>query len=196
MSESPDRPSRWQRWKPFLKDAAFFVALVGTSFAARSSFADHYYVPSGSMIPTVQVGDQILVNKTAYGVRVPFTGIVAVPRGTPRREDVVVLESPVDGTTLLKRVVAVPGDVVEVSGGRVFINGEALDESRHALAMERGGGPPWGPRKLEPDEYLVLGDHRGDSMDGRYFGPVKREAIFGRAERVFLRGTHPLWQPL
>lgn len=198
MTDEPvhQAPRGKRRWKSFLREAVFFVALMGTSLAARSSLADHYYVPSGSMLPTVQIGDQILVDKTAYGVRIPFTHVVALPAAGPAREDVVVLESPEDGRTLLKRVVAIPGDVVSVMGGRVFVNGAQLDESSHPLGLDRGGGPLFGPKKLGPDEYLVLGDDRGDSLDGRYFGPVHRRAIFGRADRVFLRHGHFVWRRL
>jgi signal peptidase I len=195
------RPLRRSRNPPrkgvrrFARDAAFFIALIGGSFAARSSLADHYYVPSGSMKPTVEIGDRIVVNKLAYGLRVPFTDTLALRGSTPSRGDVVVLESPVDGITLLKRVVALPGDLVEVRGGRVVIRGVVQPES-HALGLERGGGPDFGPTVVPADRFLVLGDNRGDSMDGRFFGLVKRETILGKAAAVYVRDGKVGWHKL
>jgi signal peptidase I len=188
------------------------VSVLGASaiiLVARASFADHYQVPSGSMEPTVQVGDQICVNKIAYGLRVPASQSYVVRGAGPARGDVVVLSSPSDGEVLLKRIVAVPGDDVEVSDGRVAIDGvpapvrqddggvvEELGGREHALSTEYGGGPDFGPTRVPEDEYLVLGDNRGNSKDGRYFGWVARGAILGRAVAVCLHGRKPVWQPL
>lgn len=188
------------------------VSVLGASaivLVARASFADHYQVPSGSMEPTVQVGDQICVNKMAYGLRVPASQSYVVQGAGPARGDVVVLSSPSDGEVLLKRVVAVPGDDVEVSDGRVAIDGvpapvrqddggvvEDLGGREHALSTEYGGGPDFGPTRVPDGEYLVLGDNRGNSKDGRYFGWVARGAILGRAAAVCLHGGKPVWQPL
>jgi signal peptidase I len=176
---------------------------------ARASFADHYRVPSGSMEPTVQVGDQICVNKLAYGLRVPASEIYAVRGQDPQRGDVVVLDSPVDGEVLLKRVVAVPGDEVAVVDGRPIIDGvavpvaqdggavtEVLGRHTHALGMDYGGGPDLARTRVPQDEYLVLGDNRGNSRDGRSFGWVERGAILGRATAVCLRGGKPVWNDL
>jgi len=188
------------------------VSILGASaiiLVARASFADHYRVPSGSMEPTVQVGDQICVNKMAYGLRVPASQRYLVQGAGPARGDVVVLSSPSDGEVLLKRVVAVPGDVVEVSGGRVSIDGspapvreqdgsvvEELGGREHALSTEYGGGPDFGPTRVPEGEYLVLGDNRGNSADGRYFGWVARGAILGKAVAVCLHGGKPVWESL
>jgi signal peptidase I len=184
--------------------AASVVVLV-----ARASFADHYRVPSGSMEPTVQVGDQICVNKAAYGLRVPVSQSYVVQGSAPARGDVVVLNSPADGEVLLKRVVAVPGDLVEVSGGRVSIDGvfaptraedggvvEQLGGREHPLGIDYGGGPDFGPTRVPEDRFLVLGDNRGNSNDGRFFGWVAREAILGKAVAVCLHDGKPVWRGL
>jgi signal peptidase I len=176
---------------------------------ARASFADHYRVPSGSMEPTVRVGDHVCVNKLAYGLRIPESQVYALRGSGPARGDVVVLDSPSDGEVLLKRVVAVPGDRVAVTLGRIVINGatvpvagdgdelvETLGGHVHPLGMAFGGGPDFAETGVPDDRYLVLGDNRGNSRDGRYFGWVSRGAILGRATAVCLRDGRPTWEPL
>jgi signal peptidase I len=184
------------------------LALVAILTSARSSLADHYRVPSGSMLPTVEIGDRIVVAKAAYGLRLPFTTIEVIPADGPERGDVAVLESPEDGTVLLKRVAAIPGDRVEVRHGRIVIDGvavpleqrdgawwETLGAARHRIRLSDEGGPDYGPVRLGDDEYLVLGDNRGDSKDGRWFGPVARRAFLGKALDVYWRGA-PTWRDL
>jgi signal peptidase I len=195
-------------WKR-LRELIPLVVLGLTIMSARSSLADHYYVPSGSMLPTVEVGDRIFVDKLAFGLRVPFTPFYLAEFSGPDRGDVVILESPADGTVLLKRVVAVPGDDVEVQGGRLLINSHAipveatnggliehLGSKAHLIRLGLGGGRDFGPERVPDGEFLVMGDNRGDSFDGRYFGWVKRGAILGKAEAVYLRNGHPCWQGL
>lgn len=178
-------------------------------FSARSSLADHYVVPSGSMRPTVEVGDRIFVNKVAYGIHLPFTKPYVVARSGPERGDVVVLDSPVEDVTLLKRVAAIPGDRVEVTGGRLLINGgevtvetmgeglvEHLGLEPHALRLTRGGGPDFPETKLRENQYLVLGDNRGESADGRYFGLVEGASIRGRAVAIYFRDGGFVWRDL
>jgi signal peptidase I len=119
---------------------------------------------------------------------------------------VVVLDAPDTGIVLLKRVVALPGDRVEVRGGQLVVNGkvipvaahdgatyEALGAHPHELDLDDGGGPDFGPKTLPTDRYLVLGDNRGNSRDGRYFGFVTRDGILGRVQGVVIRGGHLTW---
>jgi signal peptidase I len=172
------------------------IAAVG--FATRASFADHYRVPTGSMEPTVRVGDHILVNKMAYGLRLPSTERYLARFGAPSRGDVVVLtaDSP---TVLLKRVVAVGGDSVEVRDGHVYIDGKRTVEPTIRLSPELGGssgGPDFGPTRVPPDELLVLGDNRGNSLDGRSFGFVHRDKVLGHAVAVVGRDGRPTYESL
>jgi signal peptidase I len=122
------------------------------------------------------------------------------------RGDVVVLTAPDSGDVLLKRVAAVPGDRVEVHDGALTVNGqpipvedrggvpyEALGAKPHPLDLSDGGGPDLGPVTLPRNRYLVLGDNRGNSRDGRYFGLVDRDAILGHVKGVLLRGGRPTW---
>jgi signal peptidase I len=96
----------------------------------RSAIADHMHVPTGSMNPTVVEGDQILVNKLAYGVRIPFTHLWLHQGAGPARGDIITFDAPEDGDTWLKRVVGLPGDTVEMRDEELLINGKPLTYSR------------------------------------------------------------------
>jgi signal peptidase I len=126
----------------------------------------------------------------------------------PAIGDVVVLDSPEEDKVLLKRVIGVPGTRIEVRRGRVLVDGklapvehradgiyEQLGAAAHQVRLTHGGGPDWGPIAIPEGRYLVMGDNRGDSRDGRFFGLVTREAIFGRAVGVFWR-SGPTWDGL
>jgi len=195
--------------RPFLREVTTVCAGAVVVLFARTSLADHYVVPSGSMEPTVLVGDRILVDRLAFGVRAPLAAGYLFAGEDPRPGDVVVLASPEDGRTLLKRVVAVPGDTVSVQDGVVRRGpedprGEAggaapqewLGGAAHELSLDRGGGPDLAPVVVPAGMFLVLGDHRGDSHDGRAFGFVPRDAIHGRARAVFARAGRPVWRSL
>ena len=207
-SSSTDNRLTGSRLRGWLREALFLGVLVLAVLSARSSFADHYYVPSGSMLPTVEIRDRLVVNKLAYGLRVPFTELYLMQFEGPQSGDVVVLESPDGGTILLKRVVAIPGDQVEVRGGKLTLNQtevevsgpegqemEQLGAVLHPVRLTSGGGPLLRPTTLPANHYLVLGDNRGESHDGRAFGLVKREAILGKGLAIYWRGG-PTWRTL
>jgi signal peptidase I len=196
--------------RSLLREWSSLLIIVAVVLTARSSLADHYVVPSGSMEPTVQIGDHVVVNKLAYGIQAPLLDGYLVRYASPARGDVVVLHSPETGIVLLKRVVAVPGDVVRVIAGKLTLNGaEVKVEERagglyealgmvapHPLELDDGGGPDFGPVKVPKGQVLVLGDNRGNSKDGRYFGFVSEEEILGRSAGVCLRGGSLTWRGL
>jgi signal peptidase I len=195
----PSQPRRSKRAK-LLPEAGSLAATVIVLLAARSTLADHYHVPTGSMLPTVEPRDRLVVSKLAYGFRLPFSTVYLWESEGPQHGDVVVLESPTTGETLLKRVVAMPGDTVAVHSGRVALGAggvvmrhedgvwqENLGGGWHGLRLTRGGGPDLEPVEVPPDHYLVMGDNRGESLDGRVFGFVRRSAIFGKAVAVIYR---------
>lgn len=205
---TPQAPPQ-SRWAMIGRQVLSILLLLLAVFSIRWSLADHYEVPTGSMKPTVAINDRILVNKVAYGFRIPFTGLVMIDFDGPARGDVVVLESPESDITLLKRVVALPGERVEVIGGRIFINGspmpiegdgesmkEQLGEVTHGVRRTNGGGPLFGPITLDADHFLVMGDNRGESRDGRTFGPIHRDHIFGKAIGVYWRDGGFAWEDL
>ena len=202
MTGTQSKARRWlHEWLPSI----FILMLI---LVTRSTLADHYFVPSGSMEPTLQPGDHVMVHKAAYGLRIPFTKEVIAFQGQPVAGEIVIFDSPVDGTRLIKRVVAVPGDEVAVLNGRVFINGTPQVERNYPaiehygqrdvpLKLDHGGGPNLRPSIVPEGHVLVLGDHRGNSQDGRFFGTVPISELYGRAGAVFWRSSEgPLWQNL
>ncbi len=184
---------------PFWRNEWFtFAMMVVLLTVARSSFANHYQVPSGSMEPALMPGDRVAVNMMAYGVRVPFTDIELIDRGEPEPGDVVVFKSPTDGTRLIKRVVAVGGDTVAVVDGRLWVDGRPLHDVDASdiehfgardvhLNLRDGGGPDLATITIPAGMALVLGDHRGNSQDGRFFGLVPMKSLYARASAVYYR---------
>ena len=200
-------------WREWVRPIAVILVICG-SF--RSAVADWNDVPTGSMKPTIIEGDRIFVNKMAYGLRVPFTSWWVIDFEGPRRGDVVVFFSPVDGTRMVKRVVGVPGDRIETRRHRLFVNGEpasyepldrevvevltAEERGSHRFARERFGGEShpvmamirrptagnFGPLEVPPDRYFVMGDNRDHSHDSRAFGCIPRDSIVGRTSAVIL----------
>jgi len=147
---------------------------VGLAAVVRA--AVHLYsIPSESMAPTLEVGDQIVVT--------PYFG------GTPQRGQVIVFESPLDrGELLVKRVVAVPGDLVDSRLGRVRIGGHTLPEP---YVLRQAASGSIGAQIVPASSYFVLGDNRDDSIDSRSWGIVPGELVVGRA-RMVLWSSQPL----
>jgi len=204
----PDRQKRADRpFARFVREFLTIALAIGGLTAARSSLADHYVVPSGSMQPSLVPGDRVVVDKRAYGLRIPFTLAKLGAGAHPQRGDVVIVDSPRDGERLIKRVVAVAGDEVAVRGGHVLIDGVALgapgEPVEHfgahdvSLDLSRGGGPDFGPVRVPDDQLLVMGDARGNSLDGRFFGFVPEREVYARAVRVYWRsGEGFTWKTL
>lgn len=193
-----------------ISEGASLLILLALMTAARSSLADHYYVPSGSMEYALIPGDRVIVDKTAYGVRIPLTTVDIFGSRSPARGDVAIFDSPRDGTRLIKRIVAIGGDVVSVRDGLLTVNGRALDERlgpRRAverygdreilLNLTDGGGRDLPEQRIPEGMVLALGDHRGSSLDGRYWGFVDETELYGKAVAVYYRrGDGFTWRPL
>lgn len=173
----------------------------------RSAFANHYTVPTGSMQPTLMPGDRVLVDMRAYGYRLPFTHARLFGDAIPIRGEVAVFESPENGERLIKRVVAVGGDRVEVRDGHLHINShpmtiegavdaEKLGARRYQLDLSHGGGPD-AIGRIPAGQVLVMGDARGNSRDGRMFGLLPADTFYARAMAVYWRsGEGPVWKRL
>jgi signal peptidase I len=179
------------------------TALVLGSF--RSAVADWNDVPTGSMRPTVLEGERVFINRAAYDLKVPFTTWRLAQWSDPSRGDIVVLYSPHDGARLLKRVVGVPGDRIEMKENRLVVNGttavyretttpdgnssvlhESVGDREHLVEVskEKTAASTFGPVVVPPGRYLVMGDNRDNSFDSRFFGFVPRSEILGQATRV------------
>lgn len=200
----------WREWaKPILTAVLVLCAL-------RSSLADWNDVPTPSMVPTILEGDRVVIDKRAYDWRVPFFGWRVAERTDPTRGDIVIFPSPVDGIRLIKRIVGLPGDTIELRRDRLFVNGEAAtyeptDPARlagfeheelvgyrlfheqvagrdHPMMTERGAArlSDFGPFRVPDGQYFMMGDNRDHSLDSRIFGPIPREIIQGKALAVAL----------
>ena len=209
MQQARTEPSRSRKALAWTRAEILpLLALVLLMLVARSSFANHYHVPSGSMQPTLQPGDRVAVDMRAYGWRLPFATRDLVEVRDPAPGEVVVFSSPQDGTRLIKRLVAVGGDDVEVVDGRLRINGvtlasgplravESFPGRRVPLDLRHGGGPDVVRFQVPEGMGLVMGDHRGGSHDGRHFGLVSIDEFYGRAVAVYWRrGEGPVWKRL
>ena len=185
-------------------------------FAVRSSLADWNDVPTGSMKPTILEGDRVFVNKLAYDLKVPFTTWHLAEWANPQRGDIVVFYSPHDDKRLVKRVVGLPGDVIELRHEQLVINGSPVDYTplgieisgqlseaerqqglfatekfpAHAHAVMAIPSLPakrsFGPVRVPEGLYFMMGDNRDNSFDSRYFGMVERKRIVGKTTHVVL----------
>ncbi len=183
--------------RPVLREAAWIALIVVGVLAARSSFADHYYVPSGSMEHTLYAGDRVFVDKSAYGLRIPFTLTRLTSGDAVARGDVIIFDSPRDGKRLIKRIVGTGGDTIAIVDGYLIVNGvssgvvgdasiERIGEKIVVLNLDGGGGPDFVTR-IPPGKLLAVGDNRGNSLDGRVFGLIDERTIYGKAVAVYYR---------
>ncbi|MBN2272067.1 MAG: signal peptidase I [Sedimentisphaerales bacterium] len=193
---------------------AFFIIFV--IIPVKSSLADWNWVPTGSMIPTIIEGDLVYVNKVAYDLRIPFTMHRLAKWSNPATGDIVICFSPDDDTRLVKRVIGLPGDTIEMKRNVLLINGqpasysgidpscseylpaklkdaavfatEDLDGCEHAVMSIPSipAAREFGPVTVPARSYFVMGDNRDNSKDSRYFGFVDRDAIVGRATRILV----------
>jgi signal peptidase I len=191
---------------------SFFPVLL-LVLVLRSFVAEPYQIPSESMVPTLQVGDFILVNKYAYGLRLPVFGTKILDVGDPQRGDVMVFIPPHDPRYFIKRVLGIPGDRVRYEGKALYINDERLaykfvrefgtggaevreytesiGETNHAI-YRNGFAERTQNWELGPGEYFMMGDNRDRSQDSRFWGPAQEANIVGKAVAIW---THkpPGW---
>jgi signal peptidase I len=163
------------------------IALILALFV-RTFVVQAFKIPSGSMEPTLLIGDHLLVNKFLYGTKIPFTDIKVLPIREPERGDVVVFVYPVDPSKdFIKRAIGLPGDKVEVRSKNVYINDIAISDPHAHFAedtiLPMGSDPRdnFGPVTVPPDSLFVMGDNRDRSYDSRFWGFVRMSEIKGKA---------------
>jgi signal peptidase I len=180
-------------------------------FVLRAFLFEPFKIPSGSMLPTLEIGDFILVSKYEYGLRVPLFGQVIIPVNTPKRGDVLVFRYPEDRSkNFIKRVVGIGGDEVVYRQKRLWINGQEVPlrldavKTQQTLWTEELGGQhqiytqndwamPDGAWIVPKGQYFVLGDNRDNSRDSRFWGFVSDRDILGRAIAIWMH--KPSWVP-
>lgn len=175
-----EKPSRWLREGIIVVLVAVIVAVLLRAFVVQT-----FFIPSGSMEPTLGIGDRILVNKLSYDLH-------SVNRG-----DIVVFSRPPaencggpEVNDLVKRVIGLPGNVISLSGGHVYVDGKQLDESwlpqsEQGLTTAGPSGTTYSlvkPFKVPANDYFVMGDNRTDSCDSRYWGPIPKSLIVGKVD--------------
>jgi signal peptidase I len=216
QAAAPPTPSRASRlWREFRQLAVIAVVIL----TCRSVLADWYQVPTGSMKPTILEGDRVFVWKCAYQLRVPFTSVKLFTSGDPRRGDVIVLRNPSgESTPLVKRVVGLPGDVVELRNETLYVNGvpqplvdpprpdpleisavvgvEMLGDKEHAVRFEpeRPAMRWFGPVRVPEGHVFVMGDNRDDSLDGRVFGSRPTKDLLGKAVGILWSWNPDVWK--
>ncbi len=199
--------------KKLLRENKGWLAFLLLFGLFRTAVADWNPIPSGSMRPNLLEGDVVFVNRLAYNVKIPLTDVVLARLGEPQRGDVVTFSSPLDGTRLIKRLVALPGDIVEMRDEQLIINGQPASYASAGAALEPLGDGTrvaaqsvdetfaghrrriqvipellaprsFGPVTVPKDQFMMLGDNRDRSADSRMVGMVPRHLLIGRAERI------------
>jgi len=152
----------------------------------RAFFVQAYKIPSGSMEPTLLVGDHLLVLKCAYGIRIPLVGKYLLEYSSPKRGDIIVFIYPRDPKKdFIKRVIALPGENVRIIGRTVYINGTPLQDPWGVWSENDFLRVNFGPVTVPKGHYFVLGDNRDNSMDSRYWGFVPKSNILGKALIIY-----------
>jgi signal peptidase I len=192
--------------RPLLRSARPFFLFFIFLLTFRTGFADWSPIPSGSMEPTLFPGDVVWIDKTAFGPSIPIINRKLLSWGHPQRGDIITFVPPHTDQLYVKRVIGVPGDHIRIEGMDVYVNGgklvqrpvsaregyllgtENIDGRNHAIQLTRGLPVPWIGKtiRVPKGKYFVMGDHRNNSADSRFWGFVDQEKIMGRVTAVAL----------
>ena len=164
---------------------AIIIALLLALFI-REFVVQAFKIPSGSMIPTLLVGDHILVNKFIYGIKMPLTGSLIIPIKEPARNDIVVFKYPLNPSQdFIKRVIGLPGDTIEIINKKIYVNGQPLAEDHGVFLdnriMSEGPRDNFGPVTVPAHSLFVMGDNRDNSADSRFWRFVDYKNVKGKA---------------
>ncbi|MDY7034947.1 MAG: signal peptidase I [Thermodesulfobacteriota bacterium] len=167
---------------------AILVALFIRTFVVQA-----FKIPSGSMEPTLLIGDHILVNKFIYGIKIPFLRKTFIHIDEPKRDDVIVFIYPVDNSKdFIKRVIGLPGDKIEFVDKKIFVNGKLYDDKHGFYTKEEipGGKSKHVSITVPDNRFFVMGDNRDNSYDSRVWGFVPSEFIKGKAFIIYWSWPH------
>ena len=193
----------------FVEYAKSFFPVLAVVFVLRSFIVEPFQIPSSSMVPTLEIGDYILVNKFTYGIRLPVIRTKVLALNEPKRGDVVVFFPPhMNDTYFIKRVIGLPGDTVAYRNKNIFVNGErieresaegelvsdprnlvgleALGESQHLMQLDTMRPPTNFSVMVKPGHYFMMGDNRDNSSDSRVWGQVSEKDIVGKAFAIWM----------
>jgi len=177
---------------------AAIIAILLALFI-RTFIVQAFKIPSGSMEPTLLIGDHILVNKFIYGIKIPFIRKTIVPISAPERGDVIVFIYPVDKSKdFIKRVIGLPGDEIKIVDRAIHINGNLYDDRSGVYVdqVKKFGNPEqkslFGPIVVPKNHFFVMGDNRDHSYDSRYWGFVPSKSIKGKAFMIYW--SWPNWK--
>ena len=182
-----DRPK--SKFREFIESVliAFVIAAFIISFVVQA-----FKIPSGSMIPTILIGDHLFVNKFIYGIKIPFLRKTIIPVTAPKREDVIVFIFPQDRSKdFIKRVIGLPGDKIEMKNKKIFINDEAYADPHGVytdpVILPAAAGPRdnFGPLTVPEKSLFVMGDNRDHSLDSRFWGVVELKDVLGKAFIIY-----------
>lgn len=203
----------------YIEYTAPFFPVLFVVLVLRSFIVEPFQIPSASMVPTLQIGDFILVNKYSYGLRLPVTRTKIIDIDDPQRGDVMVFFPPNDERYFIKRVVGLPGDHIQILDNQLFVNGQAMTQADvdvpyaagygYQIVEESLDGTPHLLRKrrvpsrlgralndIVPEgHYFMMGDNRDNSSDSRVWGPVPEENIVGKAFAIWMHWDEPLSIP-
>ena len=167
--------------------AAVLIALLITTFVIKM-----YKIPSRSMVPTLLVGDQLVVNKLIYGIKIPYFRNTIIPITDPQRGDIIVFIYPKDRSIdFIKRVIGIGGDTIEIKDKKIFINGKVFTDNTGIYTdkiIYPGSVQPrdnFGPVAVPKGSLFVLGDNRDESMDSRFWGFVDLKDVQGKAFIIY-----------
>ncbi|MCH7615359.1 MAG: signal peptidase I [Nitrospinae bacterium] len=199
-----DSQTKKSIWREYTE--AIIIAMI-LAFTIRVFFVQAFKIPSGSMIPSLQIGDHILVNKMAYGIQLPqdckfdisfppmtcYSTNLLIEFDNPDRGDVIVFRYPEDEEKdFIKRIVGLPGDTIKIRNKVIYVNGKQLDDQDWTQRIDPGildgritPRDNLDPLTVPPDSYFVMGDNRDQSLDSRFWGYVQKHKIKGRAFLVY-----------
>jgi signal peptidase I len=170
---------------------AILLAIV-IAFFIRTFVIQAYKIPSGSMKPTLLIGDHILVSKFNYGIKLPLIRSTLIPIGTPKRGDIIVFIYPEDRSKdFIKRLVGLPGDTIEIRNKNILLNGLSWNDT-HGVHVDSliipGSVQPrdnFGPVTVPEGSLFVMGDNRDESYDSRFWGFVPMKDVLGKALVIY-----------